>query len=153
MIGVAAISIGVVIFRLFLQRELSQLAEEITAERQQIESRQDIELKLRDLGNRADVVSTILSERKHYSRLLEKLTNLLPEEVNFARLQLRSLEAASLSGNAFSYIDLARFIEAIQEDEEMLDGLQLRSVNLDAQTGRVSFDLDINIKEDSLYGT
>ncbi len=153
LVGVGAVSIGVLVFRFSLQRELSRLGEEIETERQQIKAQQDIELKLRDLGRRADSAVDVLDSRVYYSFLLGKLTELLPEAVTFSRLQVNSPELASLSGTAASYIDLARFIGAVQSDQEMMEGVQLRSVNLDSQTGQVAFDLDLKVDTKALHGT
>lgn len=153
LVGVGAVSMGILVFRFSLQRELSRLEEEIEAERQQIRAQQDIELKLRDFERRADATVEILDERLYYSLLLERLTELLPEAVSFSRLQVNSPELAGLSGKAASYIDLARFIGAVQNDQEMMEGVQLRSVNLDSQTGQVAFQLDLKVKKESLlYG-
>ncbi len=152
LVGVGAVSIGILVFRFSLQREISRLEDDIDAERQQIRAQQEIELKLRDLGRRADAAVEILDERVYYSSLLEKLTEILPEAVSFSRLQVNSPDLAALSGRAASYIDLARFIGAVQQDQEMLEGVQLRSVNLDSQTGQVAFDLDLKVKKEALYG-
>lgn len=153
LVGVGAVSIGVLIFRFALQRELTRLGEEIDTARSQIEAQKDVELKLRDLEQRADAVVKVLDDRVYYSRIMEKLTELLPQEVTFSRLRVSSPDAATLAGTASSYIDLARFINAVQEDQEMMAGVQLRSVNLDSQTGQVGFDIDLVVREEALYGT
>ncbi len=152
LVGVAAVSAGVVIFRFSLQNEISDLSESIDSEKSKIEAQRDVEIKLRDLSQRAEYAGDILGEANRYSRLLKKITVLLPDQVTLSKMGVRDADVAQISGTARSYIDLARFINSVQEDEELLTGLQLRSVNLDTQTGNVNFDLEVSVSEEDLRG-
>ncbi len=152
MVGVAAISAGVIIFKFSLQRDIKALESDIDLEEGKIKAQQEVELKVRDLSKRAGEAGRILERSNRYSRVLDKVTALMPDRVTLSKMSMRETESAQVSGKARSYIDLARFIDAIQRDEELLTGLQLRSVNLDTQTGNVNFDLEVTVSKEALRG-
>ncbi|MEA2020833.1 MAG: PilN domain-containing protein [Patescibacteria group bacterium] len=151
-VGVAAVSAGIVIFKFSLQRDIKALEDNIDSEKTRITAQKDVELKMRDLSKRAKAAGKVLENANKYSRILDKVTALMPVRVSLSKMSMREAEQAQISGTARSYVDLARFIYAVQQDEELLTGLQLRSVNLDTQTGNVNFDLEVTVSKEALRG-
>ena len=153
LVGVAAISLGIFIFKLVLDREIENLEDQIENQRRRIKAREELEIKVRSLGEKVKALGDIFEKEEHYSFLLEELSSILPSEITLADLKVNSPTLAEISGTASSYVDLARFLEVAGVSEgEVFTGAKLRSVNLDAQTGRVRFRLDLVVGKGVLHG-
>lgn len=150
LLGVAAVSAGVFIFKSVLAGEIKNLETEIEREKEKISAEADLEIKAQTLGEKVATLEKILAGATHYSILLDNLTEITPSEISFSTLAATSAEKASLSGTATSYVGLAKFIRALNDPEgggKLFSETELRSVSLDAQTGQVKFSLELAVKK------
>ena len=174
LIGVVAVLAGVLVFKMILSREVGRLESQIEDSKKRIGAQEELEIKARSLEGKVKALESILGEKEHYSVFLEGLSAVLPSGIALTDLRVDSPVLAGISGTAVSYIDLARFLEAVgstprsrpvgtqgpagqiglaAESGGLFSKVRLRSVNLDTQTGQVKFDLDLVVRKGALrYG-
>ena len=147
------------VFKIVLNREIAVLDDQIEDQRKRIMAQEDVELKARSLEAKTAALEKILGGVEYYSVLLEGLTAAIPAEIALTSLRADSPTLVGISGTAVSYVDLARFLKAVDATEELVtegaelfSGARLKSVSLDTQTGQVKFSLDLVVGKEALRG-
>ena len=156
LVGVAAITAGVLAFKAVLASEIKGLEKSIGEEKAKIVSQKGVELKALTLEKKLATTVKILRGANQYSELLSTLAATIPGEISLLDLQLSSPTKFSLSGTAGDYVSLARFIKALVDPSrggKLFSDAGVRSVDLDSQTGGARFALELEIRKGVLNET
>ena len=143
------LALGVFVYSLTLNSQLSDLEQDIASEMSKIASLSELELSVKDLEARVGVLTKVFNEKLYFSRLLSTLTRAVPADVAVVELTAPSEEAISVSGTSRSYVSLAKFLLNLKENG-LFGVVELRSVSLDQQTGEANFDLNLSVVKGGL---
>lgn len=143
------LAVGVFVYSLTLDSQLSNLEQNIASEMSKIASLSEIELGAKDLEVRVVAMAKILNEKIYFSNLLDTLAKAVPADVAIAEVTAPSETAVSVSGASRSYVSLAKFLLNLK-GAGLFRAVELRSVSLDAQTGEANFDLNLSVVKEGL---
>jgi Tfp pilus assembly protein PilN len=145
----AAFCLGIFIYSLTLNSQLSNLKQDIADEGSKIESLAEVESEARDLEARVEALTGILGEKIYFSHLLDELTRAVPADVAIVEVTAPSETSVSVSGTSRSYVALARFLLNLGA-ADLFETVGLRSVSLNQQTGEANFDLTLGLVKEGL---
>lgn len=153
LVGAVAVTAGVLFFKFAIKAQVTQLEKDIRSSKNSIKTFEDIELQARTIKKKASLVDKVISEEEHYSVVLEALTTSVPAEVSLTDLQITTPEKATVSGEVSNYLDLARFIRALLDEDKggwLFTDVGVRSVGMGSGESSVKFDLEIGVDESLL---
>jgi Tfp pilus assembly protein PilN len=116
--------------RFKLDRDLTNLYEEIEQKQAIIESASDLENDFRFLQKRLAIIKALEKEQPHAAKILEELAGLTPVDVSLTDLS-SSKEEISFSATTLSEAGLATFLNNLKNSERF-DDLNLSQVSSEA---------------------
>lgn len=158
-LGIAAF--GVILFltgalllvRITLNRSHRSLLVLKQQEERKIKDLQVVEGKALELERKVTSLGSIFEERRHYSYLLDVLSESTPEGVIATSLAVGLGSEIGLEGEADSYVALAKFLVSLLEEDlggKLFSQMELKAAGLDERTGKIRFTLTLNLKEGGL---
>ncbi|MCG2685801.1 PilN domain-containing protein [Candidatus Parcubacteria bacterium] len=156
------VSIGIFIFCMlgavaafgyetFLLRTISNFQNLSQREITEIQSLEPVERAALILEQKSDILTKVFRERSFYSKLLERLSLEVPQDVVITDLAVVNPTQVGVSGEAQSYVALSKFLRALTSSEEdIFDSAVLSSVSLDSQSGKAKFALSVYLVEGAL---
>jgi len=138
-------------YETFLLRAISNFQNLSQQEIAEIKSLEPIEKMARILDQKSSILTKVFRGRSFYSKLLEKLSLEVPQDVVITDLVVVNPTQVGVSGEARSYIALSKFLRALTASEEdIFDSAVLSSVSLESQSGKAKFALSVYLVEDAL---
>lgn len=144
-----------------LRQDIAQAQDDISVLRTEISKLSRIEISVRNLDRKFTTLKNIYSSTPFYSSLMEELQRRQPESIEIDDFATGEESQVTLSGRGDDYLAVSEFITALtrQETDEASEStesrdyftnVELKSVSLESQTGRVKYFLTVTINESLL---
>jgi Tfp pilus assembly protein PilN len=130
------------VFRFKLDRNLSDLYEEIEVKRSQIEELEEFENEFRTIQNRLKTINELEERRKNPQTALSQLASLVPLNVTFNKLEIGA-DSLSLSGYSLSESGLATLINNLNQSL-YFDNIELGNISK-SSSSEISFTLSMEL--------
>lgn len=146
-------SVGVTVLSIVTNRQRTAVDEAIKAEQRKITSFGNVESDAARLQRKINSLSSIIGDRSQYSQLLEILSESTPEGVTVVDLVASTSKKVDVSGEAQSYVALARFLLGVLDPEvggQLFNEADLTSVSLDDKTRKARFVVTLYLREGAL---
>ncbi|MBU1016632.1 MAG: PilN domain-containing protein [Patescibacteria group bacterium] len=145
------VSVGLLAYKLVLNKTLNGTNEEIVVEEQKIVSLKDMESKMTILGEKLTFIQKVLDSRLLYSKLLKELGKISPSGVYLTDIAVSGPDKATIGGVTASYAMLSELVKNIADNsllgESIFDYSEVTSVNLREETARIEFSMNIYLKK------
>jgi Tfp pilus assembly protein PilN len=139
-------------YSLILKSQKSGLQEKIAVEISEISSLSEVETQAQDLGKRVGVLGNVLAEKVYFSLLLQAVAEATPVDVSVDEMTIPSAASVAVSGTSQSYVSLAQFLRNLKNfnGDGLFQTVELRSVSLDRQSGKIRFDVNLELAKEGL---
>lgn len=128
--------------RFKLDRDITDLSEEISRKKNIITAAEPFENKVRQLQNRIDKVSLIESESIHPDRTLDYITTVLPQDTVLDTVTVDGPKI-TISGTTSTEAGLTTVVGAIRQNKNV-QSLSVDKISRDA-SGVITFSLSIDL--------
>lgn len=152
---VALITAGLLFYNLYLQYKvqgapfdflnISGIDNQIESVNKEIDSKEDVLTLYTEVGTKIEFINNILLARPDYQKILDRLQDLLPDDIEVEEYEIDESEQITLTGTAKDYYTLALFISRAQKEDPQegnFDNFHL--VNADTRNNIVEFSVTAN---------
>lgn len=129
--------------RFKLDRDLSDLSDNITRKKNIIDAAQTFETKVRRLQDRLTVIAPILDQTGRPKQYLELLATSLPQDIILSSLKTKG-DAITLSGTTTSEGGIATVVSALQKNSRVRS-VSLDVVSKDSKSNLLTFSLSLTL--------
>ncbi len=132
-----------------LKKEVAATKSEIELSRTKISEMSQIEITARNLGAKVTILKDMFSSRQYYSMMLEDLATRVPSTVSIEEFAFGLDGSVSISGVGDTYLDISKFIDNLLVSE-IFTSANINTVNLDINSGKVSYFIVVNYSAEKL---
>ncbi len=152
---VALITAGLLFYNLYLQYKvqgapfdflnISGLDNQIEEINRDIDSKEDVLTMYTEVGTKVEFINNILLSRPDYQKILDRLQDLLPEDIEIEEYEIDESQTITLTGVSKDYYTLALFISRAQkEDPEKGNFDKFTLESADTRNNAVEFSISAN---------
>jgi len=151
----ALVTVGLLAVLSAQKSALSNVQKQVAAKQAELSSMVDMEKKIIGLDTKSSTLTSVLSERRYYSLLLDALEKSLSYGVSIVSLGIDSNNTIGITGEVQSYDNLAAFLRDAVDPEKggsLFEEVILSSVNFSATGGAIQFNATISFPAEALKG-
>lgn len=143
--------VGVTGYVLYLQNidktTIADLDAKIKTSRDQIMTKSEIEVKVRNLDKKYTAIKNIFSNQKKYSMLMEELRIRQPFTIDLNNIDVKEGKL-NINGSALDYVSIQEFVNNLTSDtfkepteglEKLFTAVSINSVNMESTKSSIQF--------------
>ncbi|NTV31163.1 hypothetical protein HGA91_04280 [candidate division WWE3 bacterium] len=147
LVVVIVVIVGMFGFRVYLNRQYSDVNDQLTDLRARVSDQKTVEGTLQSIHLKIDKIREIFAKNYPYGEILEDLSNRAGDKVKILSVELKNQDNFTVSGKAETLPDLATYAKNVDEASDKYQKVQLTKINFDKEDFKYGFSMEFVYQE------